>query len=227
MKLLELFSGTHSIGKVADEFGYDIVSVDMVEGDSSPFNNYKSPCHIQENIMTWDYKIYPPHTFDVITASPVCLWWSHLRVCWVNRKSSKINPDGSIVTHADLQRDIDNLGKPMVDKVIEILEYFEPKHWWIENPSLSRMKDYISETHTKYDKPTVVDYCAYGLELKKPTRIWTNIPFIPKKCIGEGCNHIQFKSLSTSSSNNKKGTIKQLRYRVPYKLIRDLLTNVD
>jgi site-specific DNA-cytosine methylase len=227
MKLLELFSGTHSIGKVAhDEFGYDVVSVDMVEGDSSPFNNYKSPCHIQEDIMTWDYKIYPPHTFDVITASPVCLWWSHLRVSWVGRKSPKINPDGSVVTHADLQRDIDNFGKPMVDKVIEILEYFQPKYWWIENPASSRMKDYISEAHTLYDKPHVLDYCAYGLELKKTTRIWTNIPFSPKRCIGEGCKHMQMQDLNASSSNNKKGTIKQLRYRVPYKLVRELLTNV-
>tara|TARA_R110000823_G_scaffold273541_2_gene392582 strand:+ start:1775 stop:2476 length:702 start_codon:yes stop_codon:yes gene_type:complete len=224
-KLLELFSGTHSIGKVAHEFGYDVVSVDMVEGDSSPFNNYKSDCHIQEDIMTWDYKIYPPHTFDVITASPVCLWWSQLRKCWIDRKSLTINPDGSVVTSKNIERDIDKFGKPMVDKVIEILEYFQPKYWWIENPDGSSMKHYIHDTYPKYDKPHVVDYCAYNFEVKKPTRIWTNIPFSPKRCIGKDCDHIPFRNLSRQRLVNSttKATIKQMRYRVPYDLIRDLL----
>jgi adenine-specific DNA methylase len=33
MKLLELFSGTSSVGKVAKQLGYDIVSLDLKKAD--------------------------------------------------------------------------------------------------------------------------------------------------------------------------------------------------
>ena len=33
MKLLELFSGTGSVGKVAKEFGYDVVSLDLKDAN--------------------------------------------------------------------------------------------------------------------------------------------------------------------------------------------------
>ena len=33
MKLLELFSGTGSVGKVAEELGFDVVSLDLKDAD--------------------------------------------------------------------------------------------------------------------------------------------------------------------------------------------------
>ena len=57
MKVLELFSGTHSIGKVCKEHGYEVVSVDRDLGSKCPFGtDYESDLHIQKDIMTWDYK---------------------------------------------------------------------------------------------------------------------------------------------------------------------------
>ena len=44
MKLLELFSGTKSVGKVAQQFGFDVVSLDLKNAD------------INCNILEWDYK---------------------------------------------------------------------------------------------------------------------------------------------------------------------------
>ena len=69
VRVLELFSGTGSIQKVCVERGWDVVSLDRdLKAD------------IKEDIMTWDYKKdYKPGDFDIITASPVCLWWSKLR----------------------------------------------------------------------------------------------------------------------------------------------------
>ena len=47
MKLLELFSGTHSVGKVAKQKGYEVYSVDMDLGDECPFGSgYKSDKHV-------------------------------------------------------------------------------------------------------------------------------------------------------------------------------------
>lgn len=189
-KVLELFSGTHSIGKVAHRLGYEVVSLDRDLGGECPFDTgYKSDTHIKADIMDWDYKSYEPGHFDVITASPVCLWWSHLRSSWLGRKCKKIHPT-DVITKAHIQADIDRYGKPMVDKVFEIIDYFKPKHWWVENPATGRMKEYI-------DKPFYdVDYCKYSdWGYKKRTRFWTNIKgFEPKKCKMDCENVITIKT---------------------------------
>ena len=54
MKLLELFSGTGSVGRVAKEMGYDVISLDLKNAD------------INCNILDWDYKIYPSGYFDFV-----------------------------------------------------------------------------------------------------------------------------------------------------------------
>ena len=57
-KLLELFSGTKSVGKVAEQLGFDVVSLDLRNAD------------INCDILHWDYTIFTPGTFDVVWASP-------------------------------------------------------------------------------------------------------------------------------------------------------------
>lgn len=220
VKVLELFSGTHSIGKVCHDLGYEVTSVDRDLGGVCPFgSDYTSDTHHKVDIMTWDYKQYPSGTFDIITASPVCLWWSKLRKSWVGRKIK-----GQLVTMDWIQRDIDQYGKPMVDKCFEIIDYFKPKYWWLENPQTGCMKGYIT------DKPYYdVDYCKYGLPYKKRTRFWTNIEgFTPKKCKFD-CEH----SVLNEETNRWKHTNslgdfgsnfnKLEKYRIPYQLIKQLL----
>ena len=64
MRLLELFSGTKSVGKVADTLGFDVVSLDLKNAD------------INTDILNWDYTTYEPEHFDVIWASPPCVEYS-------------------------------------------------------------------------------------------------------------------------------------------------------
>ena len=64
MKLLELFSGTKSVGKVAEKFGYEVISLDLQDAD------------INCDILDWDYTIYPVGYFDIIWASPPCTEYS-------------------------------------------------------------------------------------------------------------------------------------------------------
>ena len=65
MRLLELFSGSGSIGK---EFNGEVVSVD-IEGN---------PTH-KVDIFDWDYTVYPQKYFDIVWASPPCVQYSRAR----------------------------------------------------------------------------------------------------------------------------------------------------
>jgi hypothetical protein len=238
VKVLELFSGTGSVGKVAKARGYDVVSLDLI-----------LPADIKVDILKWDYKsAYPPEHFDIICASPVCLWWSKLRTSWIGREI-KAHP-GVKITQEILDEDINTYGKPMVRKVLEIIEYFKPKFYWIENPQTGRMKEFLVNL-PYYD----VDYCKYvDWGYQKRTRFWTNITdFTPKICdkdctsmengrhkkvLGGGyCIDEDGKSIRLGSkamrnkyrhqgkkykSDMSKATTKHDRYRIPPLLIEDL-----
>lgn len=67
-RLLELFSGTGSVGKVAKKLGYEVISVDIL-----------FPATYRCDILKWDYKKYPPGYFDVIWASPPCTEFSYAK----------------------------------------------------------------------------------------------------------------------------------------------------
>ena len=64
MKLLELFSGTGSVGTVAKQLGYNVVSLDLKQAD------------INIDILQWDYTTYEAGYFDIIHASPPCTEYS-------------------------------------------------------------------------------------------------------------------------------------------------------
>ena len=81
MKLLELFSGTKSVGKVAERLGYDVTSLDLKDAD------------INIDILNWDYYQYQPKHFDVIWASPPCTEYSRA----LTTRVRKIEEANSIV----------------------------------------------------------------------------------------------------------------------------------
>lgn len=67
-RLLELFSGSGSVGKVAKKLGYEVTSVDIFY-----------PATYKCDILKWDYKKYHSRYFDVIWASPPCTEFSYAK----------------------------------------------------------------------------------------------------------------------------------------------------
>ena len=70
MRILELFSGSGSLGQVFAERGWEVTSLDA---------DVKTDAQIKEDILTWDYSVYPPGFFDVVWASPCCTQYSCAR----------------------------------------------------------------------------------------------------------------------------------------------------
>ena len=222
MRLLELFSGTHSVGKVFEKLGYEVISLDLHKAT------------INTNILEWNYKeAFDKKYFDVIWASPPCVSFSNLRNCNIGRRIKSLN--GQIATKELLHKDMMENGLPILRKTQEIIKYFEPEFWFIENPQTGKMKNFMKDVK-HYD----VDYCKYGFDYKKPTRIWTNLEgFKPKRC-KKDCNSIIKYEGKTFHKNNLgsktysklarkynksfgKGTTRNQRYRIPEKLTKDLL----
>ena len=63
MRLLELFSGTGSIGRAFEALGWEVTSLD------------REPT-IKCDILDWDHTAFPPGHFQVVWASPVCCEFS-------------------------------------------------------------------------------------------------------------------------------------------------------
>ena len=156
MNVLELFSGTHSIGKVCEKLGWNAISVDL-----------ELPATHECDIMDFDYKQYPKDYFSCITASPPCTYYSNLQNCWIGRKKK----DGIIYTKEIIEEKRKESDK-LILKTLEIIDYFNPEVWFMENPQRGQLKDRdVVKGIPFYD----VSYCMYSdWGYEKRTRIWTN-----------------------------------------------------
>tara|TARA_R110001592_G_scaffold9704_8_gene51369 strand:- start:914 stop:1627 length:714 start_codon:yes stop_codon:yes gene_type:complete len=226
---LELFSGTQSIGKVLKEHNYNVISVDITD-----YKKKHIPTH-KIDILDFDYKQYPVGHFDIVHASPPCVYYSNLQNCWIGR----MKKNGECLTKELLEKRRKDMDK-LVDKSIEIINYFKPRLWFMENPATGCLKKReIVKDLPFYD----VDYCMYSdWGYKKKTRFWTNRKNFNAQLCNKQCGnmvkindkHIHKSNCGNSAQNrlvrkHKKnihdfggGTNRLERYRIPPKLISKL-----
>jgi hypothetical protein len=165
MKVLELFKGSGSITKHYKNTDAEIISLDILSKYSPT---------ICSDIMEWDYKIYPIGYFDIIWASPECKIFSMLQNCRIgNHKTASWKNKEELKE----QRDIHS---KFIKKTIEIIKYFNPTFYFIENPLHSKIWDYVEDDYK--NKFVIVDYCYFGYRYKKPTKILTNKKLDNKRC---------------------------------------------
>ena len=62
-----------------------------------------------------------------------------------------------------------------VVKCFEIIDYFKPKVWILENPATGLLPRRIDALRAGLRKPSVADYCAYGKPYRKRTAFWSNV----------------------------------------------------
>ena len=208
MKVLELFAGSRSIGKVAEELEHEVFSVDI--------NNFEN---IDLVIDILDLKkeqipFYP----DIIWASPPCTYFS---VASIGHHWNK--------NHTPKSKEAIK-GMEILSKTLEIVDWFPKAIYYIENPR-GKMRRKIKGI----DRRTIT-YCSYGDLRMKPTDIWSNNfkdmfnldGWNPKPICFNGnkkCNHESAPRGSKTGTQGLKGNYE--RSKIPYNLCKEIIESTN
>lgn len=164
--MIELFSGSKVMSETFKEADYEVFTID---------NNPDLEPDLCINMLEFEISMLPERFRhpDVIWASSPCTTFSvaSIGIYWKNGK-----PKNSKTL----------IGMALAMKTLEIIKELKPKYYFMENPRGMMRKQYFMQ-----DIPRkTVTYCQYGAKIQKPTDIWTNSSWIPKKkCnAGDSCH---------------------------------------
>jgi len=208
-KVLELFAGSRSIGKVCDELGYEVFSVDV-----KPFDKIDLVKDIE--FLTVDDIPFIP---DFGWGSPMCTTYSI----------------AAISTHRDNGKPKTNFAEKSDRVVLNVLKLYKdilkinPNFkWYIENP-----RGYLRKMPFMLGIPkTTVWYCQYGDTRAKPTDIWSNNIYSifnpdgwqPRPECYNGnpnCHHEPAPRGSKTGTQGLKNNYE--RSKIPYELCKEIL----
>jgi len=164
--------------------------------DSDP----KCGADVCQDLLTWEYTDFSLEQPDVIWCSPPCTQYSIAR------------------TRAKTPRDLVG-ADALVQRCLDIIAYWQPKYWFIENPQtgLLKTRDVVQGV------PFVdLDYCMYGAPYRKRTRIWTNTRYTPRPlCVHSG--HARSAQRGPSRRGGQSGCSLQTLHALPSELTEELL----
>lgn len=146
MKVLELFAGSRSIGKICDQMGIEVFSVDV--------KDFPGIDLVQDIEFLTPAQIPFQPTF--IWASPPCTTYS---IAGLRFHRSHGIPISDFAVKSD----------KLVMKVLELVSFYGCP-FFIENP-----RGYLRKMPFMRDLPRkTVWYCQYGDQVAKPTDIWSS-----------------------------------------------------
>ena len=152
MNVLELFAGSRSIGKIAEERGHKVFSVDI--------NNFENIDLVKdiEYLKIDDVPFIP----DVLWSGTPCTTYSLAGI------SHHRNIDTTPKTEFAFKCDTMNV------HVMGLIKKWKENNpdliWYIENPRAVLRKMWFMQGLNR----TTVTYCSYGDTRMKPTDIWSN-----------------------------------------------------
>ena len=149
--LLELFSGTGSIGRAFRELGWQVISVD---------NDPKCDATIREDIAKFSAREHNIDHVDCIWSSPPCTNYSNART-------------RAVATAQDLES-----SDELVRKTLEIARDLGDPPLFVENPHSGKLRQRGLLDHMHMN---VLDYCKYGTPYRKRTSVWTTTEWRPSR----------------------------------------------
>ena len=208
LKVLELFAGSRSIGKVADELGYEVFSVDV--------NNFEGVDLVKDiEFITKDDIPFVP---DVIWASPPCTTYS---IAAISHHRDMGKPKTDFAAKSDR----------LVLNTLKLIKEYNCKYF-IENP-----RGYLRKMDFMLGVPkTTVWYCRYGDTRAKPTDIWSNHihslfnmqGWQPRlECFNgnKKCHHQSAPRGSRTGTQGMKNNYE--RSKIPYQLCKEILLSIN
>ena len=207
VKVLELFAGSRSTGKVADELGYEVFSVDI--------NNFEGIDLVKdiEFLTKEDIPFIP----DVIWASPPCTTYS---IAAIGHHRDMGKPKTDFAAKSDR----------LVLNTLRLIKEYDCKYF-IENP-----RGYLRKMHFMLGVPkTTVWYCTYGDVRAKPTDIWSNHIYSlfnengwkPRPMCFNGNTNCQHQPAPRGSRTGTQGMKNNYeRSKVPYELCKEILLSI-
>ncbi len=204
LKILELYAGSRSIGKVAERMGHTVLSSDLIDFGG---------IHYVVDILNFDINKIP-FVPDVIWASPPCTGFSVAAIGhhWTGGA-------GAYIPKTDTAR----LGIKLLEKTIEIIRQFPDSTFFMENPrGLMRKMPHVEgiNRHT-------VTYCQYGDNRMKPTDIWTNsTKWVPRPMCknGDPCHEAAPRGAKTGTQGIKGA---YLRSMIPESLCEEIIKSCE
>ena len=208
LKILELFSGSRSLGNIADELGHCVFSVD--------WENYKNTdLVIDIEYLKTDLIPFIP---DIIWASPDCTTYS---IAAISSHRDGVTPTSEYAKKCDRTN----------ESVIRLINSYLINNdvlFYIENPvgMMRKMK------FMKNIPRTTVWYCRYGDFRAKPTDIWSNNIYslfnqdgwIPRDICRNGNIHCSHEKAPRGSKTGTQGLDSPyIRSVVPRELLVDIL----
>ena len=216
MKVLELFAGSRSFSKVAEERGHEVYTTDY-----EPFDKINQVCDIRDfdEGKMWEEFGKP----DVIWASPPCTYFS------VSSIGHHWNKNHTPKTKEAIE------GAKIVDHTLWIIKLLQPKYYYIENPrGKLRKLDVINKSRwLNIPLRRTVWYCKYhseneGIKRAKPTDIWTNDwNWIPREQCKNGnplCNHQSAPRGSRTGTQGMENAYE--KSKVPYELCKEIIKGI-